>query len=410
MTAVATTGDRSVDLLVVGGGIVGLATADALGERAPLSLAVVDKEPDLAAHQTGNNSGVIHSGLYYRPGSAKARTCVAGRELMYRFCADHGVPHERCGKVVVATRPEQLDTLAMLAERGRANGLEGVRRIGPEELRDLEPHAAGIAALHVPATGIVDYVAVCRVLADRIRSRGGELITGATFQRAVAEDGGLVAETSGGRIRCRHLVACAGLHSDRVARACGVDPGIRIVPFRGEYYELRAERRSLVSNLIYPVPDPAFPFLGVHFTRRVDGSVEAGPNAVLAFGREAYRRWQVSPPDLAGTLASPGFWRLAARYWRTGAGEMWRSLSRGAFVRALQELVPELTVADVERGGAGIRAQALAPDGALVDDFVVVEHPRMLHVLNAPSPAATASLTIGAELADRAIASFGLAG
>ncbi len=402
--------DRPYGVLVVGGGIVGLATAAALLERRRLELVLIEKEPRLAAHQTGNNSGVIHSGLYYRPGSAKARTCVAGRDRLVRFCAEHGVPHERCGKVVVATRPDQVATLAMLEERGRANGLAGLRRLDREELHDLEPHAAGVAALHVPDTGIVDYVRVSEVLAQQVRERGGEVATGVAFRALRREVGGLVVETGGGRIRCRSIITCAGLHSDRVARACGVDPGVRIVPFRGEYYELRPERRSLVRNLIYPVPDPAFPFLGVHFTRRVDGTVEAGPNAVPALRREGYRWSDVSVRDLAATLAYPGSWVLAARYWRTGVGEIWRSASRRAFVRALQELVPDLTADDVERGGAGVRAQALAADGALLDDFHIVEAPAMLHVLNAPSPAATAALSIGAELADRAARSLDLAG
>ncbi len=402
--------DRPWDVVVIGGGIVGLATAAALLERHDLDLVVLEKEARLAAHQTGHNSGVIHSGIYYEPGSAKARTCVTGRELLYRFCAEHHVPHERCGKVVVATTAEQVPLLERLAARGRANGIEGIRHLGPDDLREIEPHARGAAALHVPVTGIVDYSLVADALRAVILRRGGGVATGAQFVSLQRQDGAMVLETTIGAVRCRNLITCAGLESDRVARACGVEPGVRIVPFLGEYSELRRDRRHLVRNLIYPVPDPRFPFLGVHFTRRIDGRVEIGPNALFTLAREGYSRTSLSLRDAAEALTYPGFWRLAGRYWKTGFGELWRSLSRRALVHAVQELVPEVTVEDLEHGGAGVRAQAMGPDGSLLDDFHIVEGPGMLHVVNAPSPAATASLAIGAELARRAAASFSLTG
>lgn len=392
----------TADLAIVGGGIVGLATAMAATRRLPgRSVLVLEKEPKLAAHQTGNNSGVIHSGLYYKPGSLKASNCVRGRELLERFCSDHGVPFERCGKLVVATRPAQVASLEELERRGRANGLDGLVRLGPHELRDREPHVAGVAGLRVPQTGIVDYVRVAEAYATEIRQGGGELLTGTRLKRVRRLAGELLLETSTGELRCRFLVNCAGLHGDRVARRCGVDPVVRIVPFRGEYYELVPDRRHLVRHLVYPVPDPAFPFLGVHFTRMICGGVEAGPNAVLALKREGYSRFSFAPGDALSTMLWPGFWRLARRYLRTGLAEQWRSLSKAAFVRALAELVPEITAADVRRSGAGVRAQALDRHGNLIDDFLLVDAERMVHVLNAPSPAATASIAIGETIADR---------
>jgi (S)-2-hydroxyglutarate dehydrogenase len=403
------TSTGSSDLAIVGGGIVGMATAMALTRSAPgTAVVVLEKEPRLAAHQTGNNSGVIHSGLYYKPGSLKARNCVAGREALYRFCAEHDIPAERCGKLVVATRPEQLAALDELERRGTANGLTGLRRLRQEELAEHEPHVSGSAGLLVPETGIVDYVRVTQAYAREAEQRGAAVVTGARVQAVSRTADGLVVETTAGDFPTRFLVNCAGLHCDRVARLCGVDPGLRIVPFRGEYYELVPGRRHLVRNLIYPVPDPSFPFLGVHFTRRIGGGVEAGPNAVLALKREGYSRASFSPRDSLGTLAYPGFWRLAGRFWRTGLAEQWRSFSTSAFVRALAELVPEITASDVHRAGAGVRAQALAPDGALLDDFSIVESERMVHVLNAPSPAATASISIGEVIAARVVERFGL--
>jgi L-2-hydroxyglutarate oxidase len=390
------------DIAIIGGGIVGLATAMSLTSRRPLSLIVLEAENHLAGHQTGHNSGVIHSGLYYKPGSLKARNCVEGREAMYRFCQEHGIAHEQCGKLVVATGEQELPALTTLEERGQANGLKGIKRLRPEALKEYEPHVAGIAGLVVPETGIVDYKQVAQTYANLIRQAGGLIQTGARVLGCQQRSDELVLETAQGDIHCRHLVNCGGLQSDRIARLCGVDPGLKIVPFRGEYYELIPERHSLVKNLIYPVPDPRFPFLGVHFTRMIHGGVEAGPNAVLAFKREGYHRSSFSPRDAWETLMYRGFWRLAGKYWRMGSGEFYRSFSKRAFVKALQKLIPELGFADVYPAGAGVRAQALAPNGFLVDDFCIVETPRMIHVLNAPSPAATASISIGQTIAGMA--------
>jgi L-2-hydroxyglutarate oxidase len=396
------------DVAVIGGGIIGLATAMALKSSSQASLTILEAENRLSVHQTGHNSGVIHSGLYYKPGSLKARNCVEGRKAMYRFCQEHGIAHDPCGKIVVATNTGELPALEELERRGHANGLNGVRRLRPEEIRELEPHTTGVAGLHVPETGIIDYKQVAQVYADLVRKGGGEIRTGArvTGCRRYADD--LVLETTDGEVHCSHLINCGGLHADEVAQLCGVNPNLQIVPFRGEYYELVPERQSLVKNLIYPVPDPRFPFLGVHFTRLIHGGVEAGPNAVLAFKREGYRWADVSPRDTARMVAYAGFWRMAAKYWKTGFGEMFRSLSKKAFVQALQKLVPELRFEDVRPAGSGVRAQALEPNGALVDDFRIVENERMIHVLNAPSPAATASLSIGTTIAQMAAKNFTL--
>jgi L-2-hydroxyglutarate oxidase len=396
------------DVAVAGGGLVGTATALALVERAGLSVAVLEAEDRLAAHQSGHNSGVIHSGLYYKPGSLKAALCVAGARALYRFCEEEGIAHERCGKLVVATHPEELPRLAELESRGKANGLAGVRRLDADELREIEPHAAGIAALHIPETGIVDYPAVARAYGRRIEAGGGQVLTGARVQ-AVRRDGSrLVVETAGGPVAAGLLINCAGLQSDRVARLCGADPGVRIFPFRGEYYDLVPARRSLVKGLIYPVPDPRFPFLGVHLTRRVDGTVEAGPNAVLAWRREGYRKGSFAPRDAAEIVSYPGFWKMASRFWKTAAMESWRSFNKSVFVRDLQRLMPELRGEDVAPAGAGVRAQALDRDGKLVDDFYIVQTERAIHVLNAPSPAATASLSIGTKIAEMAVAALGV--
>jgi len=399
----------SCDVAVVGGGIVGVASALELSARSRVTVVVLEKEDRLAAHQTGRNSGVIHSGLYYKAGSLKATLCAEGRSRLLAFCRSHGLAAETCGKVVVATREEQVPRLEELAARGRENGLAGLRLLGKDELHDLEPHAAGLAGLHVPETGIVDYARVTGAMARELERLGGSIALGACLISVAADGDRWRLVTTAGETSCRFLVGCAGLESDRVARLSGVDPGVRIVPFRGEYYELRPGRRSLVKNLIYPVPDPRFPFLGVHFTRRINGGVEAGPNAVLAFRREGYTKTSFSLRDTASTLLWPGFWTLAGTYLATGLGEFWRSWNKRAFVAALRELVPEIESSDLVPGGSGVRAQALGPDGRLVDDFHVVEAPRQIHVLNAPSPAATASLAIGRVVAERAAASFGLA-
>ncbi len=399
---------KPYDVAIVGGGIVGLATALALVERGGARVVLLEAEERIAAHQTGHNSGVIHSGLYYRPGSLKARNCAAGREALYRFCQERGVACERCGKLVAASRPEEIPRLDELERRGRENGLEGLRRLAPGEVREREPHVACVDALLVPQTGIVDFEVVSQEIAAAACERGAELRLGTRVFAALRDGPELAIETSRGELRARHLIGCAGLQSDRLARACGVEPGLRIVPFRGEYFELVPERRRLVNDLVYPVPDPRFPFLGAHFTRMIGGGVEAGPNAVLALAREGYRRFSFSARDVLSFCLYPGFWKLALRYWRTGIAEIWRSLFKRAFVAALERMLPEIEAADVRRAKAGIRAQALQPDGGLSDDFRIVEAPRMIHVLNAPSPAATAALEIGRNMAKRANSSFEL--
>ena len=392
------------DVAIIGGGIVGMATAMALSKRAGISLVVLEAEEQLAAHQTGHNSGVIHSGLYYKPGCLKAKNCTLGREYMYHFCEEHGIPHERCGKLVVATREEQIPILEELQRRGIANGLTDIKRLKGEELKEYEPHVAGIEGLWVPETGIVDYVKVTEKFAEIAQQQGTEIKLGHRvigFRNMPDE---LILETTRGDVHAKNLINCAGLQSDRIAKLCGVEPGLRIVPFRGEYYELAPEKAYLVKNLIYPVPNPEFPFLGVHFTRKIEGGVEAGPNAVLAFKREGYTKTSFSLKDTLDTFLYPGFWKLAGKYWKTGLGEFYRSFVKGAFTRALQELIPEIQESDLVPGGAGVRAQALRHDGALVDDFCIEEVPHMVHVLNAPSPAATASIAIGntiAEIAER---------
>jgi L-2-hydroxyglutarate oxidase len=393
--------DVDFDIAIIGGGIVGTATALALTRASAGSLVVLEAEDHLAAHQTGHNSGVIHSGLYYKPGSLKARLCVEGREALYAFCAEQGIPHERCGKVVVATTAQDVAVLDGLEERGEANGLQGLRRLDASELREIEPHACGSGGLLVPDTGIVDFQAVTAAYARIVQQAGHSVRTGARVLGHRRDGGRQFLHTTAGDLSCRYLVNCAGLQSDRVARMCGVQPGVRIVPFRGEYYELAPARRHLVKNLIYPVPDPRFPFLGVHFTRMIHGGVEAGPNAVLAFKREGYSRLSLSLRDALSTAGYVGFWRMARRHWSMGLGEMYRSWCKWAFVRALRRLVPEVRSRDLLRGGAGVRAQAVEPDGSLVDDFRLVEAEGMLHVLNAPSPAATASIAIGAYIAAR---------
>jgi len=401
---------RSADIAIIGGGIVGLATTLALAERHPRArLLVLDKEPRIASHQTGHNSGVIHSGIYYKPGSFKARLCVEGARLMTEFCEAHGIGYERCGKVIVATDDAELPRLQALYERGTANGVPGLRLVSADEVREHEPHCRAARGLLSPATGIVDYVQVAEAMAGLIGKRGGEILTGARVAAIRRRADGLTLETPAGAVHARHLINCGGLHSDRVAEMMGIRPEVRIIPFRGEYYLLRPERRSLVRTLIYPVPDPEFPFLGVHFTRTVHGEVEAGPNAVLAFAREGYRMGTIRPGEALATFAYRGFWAMARRYWRVGAYEVYRSMSKAAFVRSLQRLVPELQAGDIAPGGAGVRAQAVSPDGSLVDDFRISVTAGAIHVVNAPSPAATASLAIGRHIAGLAATNFGLA-
>lgn len=399
--------EAAYDIAVIGGGIVGLATANALLESRPgLRLVLLEAEDRFASHQTGHNSGVIHSGLYYKPGSKKAQYCVEGSEAMYRFCAEHGIAHERCGKIVVATSESEFPRLEELHRRGEANGLKDIRWLTAEEIKEYEPHASGLRGLHVPQTGIVDYKAVASKMARLAQDRGCKLKVASRLIGLRSIDSGMILQTYADEIRCKALVNCGGLQSDRVARMSGVNPGVRIVPFRGEYYELIPSRASLVRNLIYPVPDPSFPFLGVHFTRMIGGGVEAGPNAVLAFKREGYKKTDIKIRDLADTFTYGGFWKMAARCWKTGMGEMWRSYNKHAFVTALQRLLPDLRDEDVKPGGSGVRAQAMDPSGNLVDDFHVVRAPRMIHVLNAPSPAATSSLSIGKAIAGMAAQHF----
>jgi L-2-hydroxyglutarate oxidase LhgO len=402
--------DSHYNVIIIGGGAVGLGVALEITRRFPRQkLLLVEKEDKVACHQSGHNSGVIHSGVYYKPGSLKARLCVAGAAAMVEFCREHGIPHNVCGKVIVATGEEELPRLEELRKRGEANGLTGLRLIGLQELRELEPHAAVLQALLVPSTGVTDYAVVCEKYAQLIVANGGIVQTSTTVTGIKRSAQEIVVETSKGAFATSSVINCAGLYSDRIARMAGDDPGIMIVPFRGEYYDLTPERSSLVRALIYPVPDPRFPFLGVHFTRRITGRVDAGPNAVLALAREGYRHSDVNARDLASSLAFPGFWRMAAKHWRNALGEWHRSLSKRAFVRALQRLLPEIRESDLVPGGSGVRAQALKPDGALVDDFQFVPSGKVLHVLNVPSPAATASLMIGKTIVDTAAASLELA-
>ena len=401
--------DSRFHVIIIGGGVVGLAVGLEITRRFPhLRLLVLEKEDGVARHQSGHNSGVIHSGVYYKPGSLKARLCVSGAAAMVEFCREHGIPHQVCGKVIVATSADELPRLESLRQRGEANGLTGLHLIGREELREIEPHARGLQALVVPSTGTTDYALVCEKYAELISAAGGTVLTSAraTSIRRLADE--IVIETLRGAFSTSALINCAGLYSDRISRMAGDDPGVMIVPFRGEYYDLRPERALLVKALIYPVPDPRFPFLGVHFTRRISGKVDAGPNAVLALAREGYRHTDINLRDLASSIVFPGFWRMARQHWRNGFDEWRRSLSKPAFVRALQRMLPEVSDSDLVPGGSGVRAQALKPDGALVDDFQFVPSGKVLHVLNVPSPAATASLTISKAIVDIATNNLGL--
>lgn len=394
---------RPYDVAIVGGGIIGLATALAFSTRSPrLRLIILEKEHALGMHQTGRNSGVIHTGIYYPPGSLKAQFCVEGARRLRRFCAEHGIRTETRGKVIVATTPDELAGVDELLRRGRANNVEGLERIGPERLRELEPYAAGIAALYVPAAAVVDFREVVEALARRVQERGATVMLNARVIAVHHNAREVVIETTAGEVRTDYLVNCAGLYADAVARLSGASPMVRIIPFRGEYYLLRPERQHLVRGLIYPVPDPRFPFLGVHFTRKVTGEVEAGPNAVLALAREGYRLWQIRAAELVEMLTYRGFWVMTRRYWLTGFGEFYRSLVKLAFVRAVQRLVPEVQSRDLTKGGAGVRAQAVTTEGVLIDDFYIEQDRWAIHVLNAPSPAATASIVIGEHIASLA--------
>ena len=387
------------DVAVVGGGIIGLATALAVTEKFPgAGVVVIEKEPQLAFHQTGNNSGVLHSGIYYKPGSLKAIYCRDGNAALQRFCDEHGIAYDICGKVIVATDESELPRMESLAERATAHGLE-CQRLGPAGLKDHEPHVAGIAGLYLPSTGITDYKAISRTYAALVTERGGSIRLGTRVTGVRHEPERAVLSTSAGDVSAAMIINCAGLHSDRIARAAGAELDAKIVPFRGEYYELTPASRSLVHGLIYPVPNPEFPFLGVHFTRMIDGAVHAGPNAVLALKREGYRKRDINLRDTMETLTYPGFLRLARKHFGNGMQEVARSFSKHLFLKSLQRLVPDVRRADLVPSHAGVRAQALTPQGGLVDDFLIVEGDRSMHVCNAPSPAATSSLEIGKAIA-----------
>jgi L-2-hydroxyglutarate oxidase LhgO len=408
---------NTYDVIVIGGGIVGLASAMKMAERFPkLRLLVLEKEPAIARHQTGHNSGVIHGGIYYKPGSLKAATCVTGRRALLDFCDRNGVAYELCGKVIVATDEEEIPRLEELFRRGQANHVPGLEMIGPERLREIEPHARGVRAVYSPATGIIDFTKVAEAYAARLRESGAEILTSREMKNILPRQGELIVQTSWEEFRSRYLLNCGGLFSDRIARmtsARGASASddyisVQIVPFRGEYYKVAPERGALIKGLIYPVPDPRFPFLGVHFTRSIHGYVEAGPNAVLAFAREGYRWTDVNLRDLRETLAFKGFHSVARKYWKMALEESYRSLSKRAFTKALQRLLPAITIDDLRPGGSGVRAQAVAADGALLDDFVIKRTGNAIHVLNAPSPGATASLAIGERIVATAAQAFSL--
>jgi len=392
---------ESRSLAIVGGGIVGLATAYKLSERFPgARIILLEKESTVGRHQTGHNSGVLHCGLYYKPGSVKARLAVSGIRQMVAFCQENSIPHEICGKLVVATDDVEVERLRALEQRGAANGLEGLRWLNREQMREIEPHVGGVAALRVPQEGIVDYPRVCDTLVSKLTERGVRVITSARADRMLPRSGGWTIETTAGEFSADFLINCAGLHCDRVAEHAGEKRDVRILPFRGEYYKIRPERQKLVRHLIYPVPDPSFPFLGVHFTRLIHGGIEAGPNAVLATKREGYKKTDFSAPDLWDALTYGGFWRFMRRYPSMCWFELRRSFSRELFCRSLQRLVPEIQPSDLDTGGSGVRAQAISPEGDLIQDFRFIARPNALHVLNAPSPAATASLAIGHHIAE----------
>ena len=395
------------DIIVIGGGIVGLATALKIKEQNPsLKLALIEKELRLSAHQTGHNSGVIHSGVYYKPGSLKAQNCIRGYQMLLDFCQAHEVPYELCGKVIVATHSFELPQLDTIMARGEQNGLTGLKRLSEAELKEHEPHVNGIAGILVPQTGIIDYTAVSLKYAEQVQAADGDIILGERVEAIEAQPGGSVVFTHQRSYSTRLVVNCAGLYSDKIAQMTQPSLNIRIIPFRGEYYDLKESKQHLVKNLIYPVPDPNFPFLGVHFTRMVHGGAEAGPNAVLAFRREGYRKADVNLQELGETMRWPGFQKVAKQYWQTGMGEIYRSFSKAAFTKALQKLIPEIQEDDLLPGSAGVRAQACDKEGGLLDDFLILENEMAVNVCNAPSPAATSSLSIGQTVAELALKRF----
>ena len=400
---------KSYDVVVIGGGIIGLSTAMQikLKKYPDWRVAVVEKDSEIATHQTGHNSGVIHSGIYYRPDSHKARFCVDGAKSLRQFCDENEIEYNQCGKVIVATNEAEVGRLETLHERGIANGVEGLEMVGPERLKELEPHVAGIQALWAPTTGIVDYRKVAAAYAEKFQQAGGDVFTNAPVSRIIRTYDGLVLETPAGELHAKHLINCAGLYADRVAEMMGEDVDVQIIPFRGEYFTLRPESHHLVNGLVYPVPDPRFPFLGVHFTRNVRGYVEAGPNAVLALKREGYRKVDVNLRESFQTFTYPGFWKMAMKHWKTALGEIHRSYSKKVFVHDLQGLIPEIQDTDLAPGGAGVRAQAVSRSGALLDDFSIIRGREAVHVLNAPSPGATSSLAIGAHIVELAAETFG---
>ena len=396
------------DIAIIGGGILGLSTAMQLMERAPnWRVAVIEKEAQLAMHQTGHNSGVMHSGIYYRPGSHKAQFCVSGLNNMVKFCDENEIEYQQCGKVIVALNESELGRLQDLFERGTANGVPDLEIVGPERLKEIEPHTVGIRALWAPHTGIVDFTKVAAAFANKFQQAGGDIFTGAAVKKITNMTGSVALETTKGTLQAKHLINCAGLYADKVATMTGEKLGVKIIPFRGEYYTLRPESHHLVSGLIYPVPDPQFPFLGVHFTRNIKGHVEAGPNAVMALRREGYRKRDFSLGESMANLAYPGFWKMAAKYWKIGMGEVYRSFNKRVFLHDLQRLIPEIRNSDLDSGGSGVRAQAVARDGSLLDDFSIIQERDAIHVLNAPSPGATSSLAIGDHIAGLAVENFG---
>lgn len=395
------------DIIIIGGGIVGLSSAYHLLLKNPsLNILLLEKEEQLAAHQTGHNSGVIHSGIYYKPGSLKAQNCLTGYRMLLDFCTQHAIPFDLCGKIIVATTEKELPELEKLYQRGLENGLTDIRYISADEIHAYEPHVKGLKALHVPYTGIIDYTEVCKKLAELIQQAGGEILTGQKVSDIDIHANGVEINTGKAVYQGKLMVNCAGLFCDKIAEMAGEDANTRIIPFRGEYYMIKPEKKHLVKNLIYPVPDPDFPFLGVHFTRMIDGGVEAGPNAVFAFKREGYHRTDVDIAEMFESLTWPGFQKVMQKYWKTGLGEFYRSFSKAAFTRALQRLIPSIQEEDLIEGESGVRAQACDRTGGLLDDFKIIERPNAVHILNAPSPAATSSLSIGTTIAELTLKHF----